>query len=474
MINVFIERQKRLQATLAELKNRKLEELKQIRSSTVVGRRSPGALSRDTSPSVSAPAASLEGAQLGVPQSYSYSQTFETAPSEGREDDDSGSLASDLFSVDSLVATDTQAGATSVHVSSSEPQAHTTATDLTEHHQSSIPATESRSRRSQSESTREVSAITPPGSPSFVETFSDRTPRVKRKEQATPPGEPKTGRLSPRSLELRLQAELRLLETVEESMRHLSNMESTRAVSLAQQETVSLAQLLKSRQQKHETEIQSLATQAKQEVEDAQRQFEKVHREAAQASERIRTLQEEADTQAREHVRKLTQMQEASSRASHDASAQLAEARCTATTAVIEAAQQQMEAAHKMAVSAASAAAQQAVKAAMGSWVVSDASEPQSVSKRPRGEEPTEYHSTDGVDAAYTSDSASSNTRPETQEGSSIATELGHSYSTHDSSLTPVPSQVSFQRGSDILYILHWYLREYSSICRCTWKFTSL
>ena len=469
MINVFIERQKRLQATLAELKNRKLEELKRIRSSTSVSRtdrRSPGtspfgAGGTSPLPSTGAPAASLEGTQ---PLSYSYSQTFETTPS---KDEDDGSLVSDLFSVDSLVATtDTHAGVTSVLVSTSEPQAYIAAADLSDRPTaaSTLPAAESCSRHSPSESMREVSAITPPGSPSFVESFSNQRPgQPGRKQPTMPPGEPKTGRLSPRSLELRLQAELRLLETVEESMRHLSNMESTRVVSLAQQETVTLAQLLKSRQQKHESEVESLAAQAKQEVEDAQRQFEKVHQEAAQASERIKRLQEEADAQAREHMRKLTQMQEASSQESRDASKQLAEVRCTATTAVIEAAQQQMEAAHKMAVSAASAAAQQAVKAAMGSWVVPDASKPTEVhisqSRKPRGEESAVQHSTDGVytelgiDTTYTSDFDSSAAQPKTQEGASTASasdaETNHSHSTHDSSihesLTPVPSHVSSQ-----------------------------
>ena len=51
--------------------------------------------------------------------------------------------------------------------------------------------------------------------------------------------------LSPGSLDMRLTAELNRLEYMEESVRQLTDVERTRAVSLAQQETVSLAQILK-------------------------------------------------------------------------------------------------------------------------------------------------------------------------------------------------------------------------------------
>ena len=52
-------------------------------------------------------------------------------------------------------------------------------------------------------------------------------------------------RLSPGSLDVRLTAELNRLEYMEESVRQLTDVERTRAVSMAQQETVSLAQILK-------------------------------------------------------------------------------------------------------------------------------------------------------------------------------------------------------------------------------------
>lgn len=52
-------------------------------------------------------------------------------------------------------------------------------------------------------------------------------------------------RLSPNSLERRLTAELKYQDGIDVSLRQLSNVDRTRALSMAQQETVSLAQVLK-------------------------------------------------------------------------------------------------------------------------------------------------------------------------------------------------------------------------------------
>ena len=53
-------------------------------------------------------------------------------------------------------------------------------------------------------------------------------------------------RYSPDALERQLNAELHLLDGVEASMKQLENMERLRSVTLAQQEVVSLAQILQS------------------------------------------------------------------------------------------------------------------------------------------------------------------------------------------------------------------------------------
>jgi len=58
--------------------------------------------------------------------------------------------------------------------------------------------------------------------------------------------DPRTGvGLAPNLLAARLSLELNMLDAVSESLLQASNVEWTRAVSVAQQETVALAQILK-------------------------------------------------------------------------------------------------------------------------------------------------------------------------------------------------------------------------------------
>ena len=60
------------------------------------------------------------------------------------------------------------------------------------------------------------------------------------------PAQHTTGnRMSPGSLQRKLTAEINRLETVEDSVRQVADIDKARAVSLAQQETVSFAQFLK-------------------------------------------------------------------------------------------------------------------------------------------------------------------------------------------------------------------------------------
>ena len=58
-------------------------------------------------------------------------------------------------------------------------------------------------------------------------------------------GTEEAGRLSPRSLQLKLSAELMLLETAQDQMQHLGEVERARHIALAQRETLSVAQVLK-------------------------------------------------------------------------------------------------------------------------------------------------------------------------------------------------------------------------------------
>ncbi|XP_064371712.1 centrosome-associated protein 350 isoform X3 [Dromaius novaehollandiae] len=89
-------------------------------------------------------------------------------------------------------------------------------------------------------------------------------------------------RFSPAGLQHRLSAELNYLSAIEESVRQLSDVERVRGISLAQQESVSLAQILKAQQQRHEQDLALLKMKAEQEALESQRQLEEARQKAAQ------------------------------------------------------------------------------------------------------------------------------------------------------------------------------------------------
>ncbi|XP_055897249.1 centrosome-associated protein 350-like isoform X3 [Biomphalaria glabrata] len=85
---------------------------------------------------------------------------------------------------------------------------------------------------------------------------------------------PGDGRLSPNSLANKFSASLTYMESMEESLRQVVGMERTRGICLAQQETVSLAQVLKARQQEHSAELRALQLQARKEAVEATQQLD--------------------------------------------------------------------------------------------------------------------------------------------------------------------------------------------------------
>ncbi|XP_069718767.1 centrosome-associated protein 350 isoform X3 [Phaenicophaeus curvirostris] len=89
-------------------------------------------------------------------------------------------------------------------------------------------------------------------------------------------------RYSPAGLQHRLSAELNYLSAIEESVRQLSDIERVQGISLAQQETVSLAQILKAQQQRHERDLVLLKIKAEKEALESQRQLEEARQKAAQ------------------------------------------------------------------------------------------------------------------------------------------------------------------------------------------------
>ncbi|KAM9474964.1 centrosome-associated protein 350 isoform 4-T5 [Clarias gariepinus] len=113
---------------------------------------------------------------------------------------------------------------------------------------------------------------------------------------------------APGVLQQRLSAELNFLDAVEESVRQLSDVERVRAVSLAQQESVSLAQIIKAQQQRQERELQLLQLKAEQEALEAQRHVQESRERAAQAHAEL------CENLVQSHQKALMELHENSSR----------------------------------------------------------------------------------------------------------------------------------------------------------------
>ncbi|MCJ8734593.1 hypothetical protein PDJAM_G00237140 [Pangasius djambal] len=116
---------------------------------------------------------------------------------------------------------------------------------------------------------------------------------------------------APVVLQQRLSAELNFLDAVEESVRQLSDVERVRAVSLAQQESVSLAQIIKAQQQRQERELQLLKLKAEQEALETQRHVQESRERAAQAHAEL------CVNLVQSHQKALMELQENSSKMIH-------------------------------------------------------------------------------------------------------------------------------------------------------------
>ncbi|XP_060076852.1 centrosome-associated protein 350-like [Ylistrum balloti] len=141
--------------------------------------------------------------------------------------------------------------------------------------------------------------------------YSLHRPSYEASEDATSLKFP--ARYSPNTLERQFHTELNQLESMEESMRQLTNMERTRAVSMAQQETVSLAQMLKARQQEHSKEMSVLELKAQREMLDATKELNDVRQRsmevtqtAAEAITRLRAVPTDTNQNKQKTGRKVT------------------------------------------------------------------------------------------------------------------------------------------------------------------------
>ncbi|XP_075856543.1 centrosome-associated protein 350 isoform X2 [Microcebus murinus] len=145
-------------------------------------------------------------------------------------------------------------------------------------------------------------------------------------EMASTPG---SKRVSPAGLQHRMAAELSYLNAIEESVRQLSDVERVRGVALAQQESVSLAQIIKAQQQRHERDLALLKLKAEQEALECQRQLEETRNKAAQVhAESLQQLvksQREVTEVLQEATCKIAAQQTETAHLTTDAACQICE-----------------------------------------------------------------------------------------------------------------------------------------------------
>ncbi|XP_069890438.1 centrosome-associated protein 350 isoform X4 [Dipodomys merriami] len=145
-------------------------------------------------------------------------------------------------------------------------------------------------------------------------------------EAAATPG---SKRFSPAGLQHRMAAELNYLSAIEESVRQLSDVERVRGISLAQQESVSLAQIIKAQQQRHERDLALLKLKAEQEALECQRQLEETRNKAAQVHaeslQQVVKSQREVTEVLQEATCKIAAQQTETARLTTDAARQICE-----------------------------------------------------------------------------------------------------------------------------------------------------
>ncbi|XP_031513920.1 centrosome-associated protein 350 isoform X3 [Papio anubis] len=140
---------------------------------------------------------------------------------------------------------------------------------------------------------------------------------------------PGSKRFSPAGLHHRMAAELSYLNAIEESVRQLSDVERVRGISLAQQESVSLAQIIKAQQQRHERDLALLKLKAEQEALESQRQLEETRNKAAQVHaeslQQVVKSQHEVTEVLQEATCKIAAQQSETARLTTDAARQICE-----------------------------------------------------------------------------------------------------------------------------------------------------
>ncbi|XP_052789216.1 centrosome-associated protein 350-like isoform X3 [Mya arenaria] len=180
--------------------------------------------------------------------------------------------------------------------------------------------TSQRSAPQKSSMSRKPDRMSPEMDSSMGEDISQEevTPRAERPNPLD--SEPaQAPRLSPNSLEQKFYNALNDLESMEMSIKQLSSVDRTRAVAMAQQETVSLAQMLKAKQQAHDQQMKEIQLKAKAEANESTKQLEDYRKRASETvfktADEIAKVREEGATSIPEVTRKLIESQTAAVKA---------------------------------------------------------------------------------------------------------------------------------------------------------------
>lgn len=179
----------------------------------------------------------------------------------------------------------------------------------------------------------------------------------------------KSNRMSPNTLERRLRAEINMFDAVGDSLQQLNEMERVRNIVQAQQETVSLAQVLKSRHLAHQQDLEKLSLDAKEKTRTSAKEVETARLATAEASANAMKAIAEIKSKASEDVttfaKQLTDTQQQATATTLEAVNRIENARQAAADAYKLAVDRQITDVEKVATAAATAASSTAVEVAL-------------------------------------------------------------------------------------------------------------
>ncbi|XP_053380669.1 centrosome-associated protein 350-like isoform X2 [Mercenaria mercenaria] len=343
----------------------------QHKSAPVAGRRSPG----------------LVGRRAESPYSQNSESLRTQSPVERTRSKQSKSAMKSVDHYEEEEGEDTLGEESYTQSFESEDKTTTRGKSVSEKHvhsHRSLPATSVKTATNISD------RVSPEMESSMEEEISqdEATPRAERMSDSESAGPP---RLSPNSLERRFYTEFHNLESMELSLKQLTSVDRTRAVSMAQQETVSLAQMLKAKQQGYDQQLKEIQLKAQLEATEATKQLEDARKRASEAAinaaDMIAKVRGEGVSAIQDSTRKLIDTQTQAAKATAEAAKFLSEARALG-----------LQDTNTLAVETATAAAASAVNTALDKkWQGGKSKNKASKSTKRRSDEAQDHDDSESV-----------------------------------------------------------------------------